>query len=65
MLTPQLTLPPEIWIRISSFLAPTEVTRLFGVNRLFYELAMDCRYSHLSLHDYPAFKRTKACLRFV
>ncbi|KAF9488341.1 hypothetical protein BDN71DRAFT_467316 [Pleurotus eryngii] len=62
MPTPQLTLPPEIWIRISSFLSPTEVTRLYGVNRLFYELAMDCRYSHLLLYDYRTFKRTEACL---
>ncbi|KAL4257691.1 hypothetical protein AB1N83_012069 [Pleurotus pulmonarius] len=62
MSTPGATLPPEIWIRISSFLDSREVTRLYGVNRLFYELALERRYSRLALDRYRAFQRTKACL---
>ncbi|KAF4594384.1 hypothetical protein EYR40_009188 [Pleurotus pulmonarius] len=65
MSTPGATLPPEIWIRISSFLDSREVTRLYGVNRLFYELALERRYSRLALDRYRAFQRTKACLRYT
>ncbi|KAF4580664.1 ATP phosphoribosyltransferase (ATP-PRTase) (ATP-PRT) [Pleurotus pulmonarius] len=57
-----ISLPPEIWIRVLTFLPDPEVVRLYGVDLLFYDVAMARRYGHLSLADYAAFERTKACV---
>ncbi len=59
------SLPPEIWIRVLTFLPDSEVVRLYGVDLLFYDVALARRYGHLSLADYAAFERTKACVRLV
>jgi hypothetical protein len=42
-------LPVELWLLIAEYLEPKEKRKLIGVNRLFYELAMDELYGHLSL----------------
>ncbi|TFK25837.1 hypothetical protein FA15DRAFT_616812 [Coprinopsis marcescibilis] len=42
-------LPVELWLYISELLSPQERVKLLGVNRLFYELAMDALYEKLSL----------------
>jgi hypothetical protein len=44
-----LPLPVEIWLLIAGNLNPDEKIMLMGVNRVFYELAMDERYCHLNL----------------
>jgi hypothetical protein len=42
-------LPVELWLLITEYLEPKEKRKLIGVNRLFFELAMDELYGHLSL----------------
>ncbi|EAU86666.2 hypothetical protein CC1G_07324 [Coprinopsis cinerea okayama7 len=42
-------LPVELWLQIAEFLKPEDKVRLLGVNRLFFELAMDQLYRNLSL----------------
>ncbi|KAF7327665.1 hypothetical protein MKEN_00345900 [Mycena kentingensis (nom. inval.)] len=40
-----LDLPPELWLRIISFIPDESLVRLVGVNLLFYSAALDTRYS--------------------
>jgi hypothetical protein len=45
------TLPREVWIIIAGFIDPTELEKLNGVNRVFYEIVMDNRYREVGLVD--------------
>lgn len=47
-------LPTELWLRIAYFVPDVDLNRLFSVNHLFFDLAMDRRYKRLIIdHDRP------------
>ncbi|KAL4259985.1 F-box domain-containing protein [Pleurotus pulmonarius] len=61
----KLALPSETWVHILSFLADSEILPLYGVNRLFYNVAMESQYRLLSFCDGKGFLLGNACLRDV
>ncbi|KAL4257690.1 hypothetical protein AB1N83_012068 [Pleurotus pulmonarius] len=61
----KLALPVEIWVHILSFLAHSEIMPLYRMNRLFYTVAMDLRYRHISFCDQEGFVLGNACSRNV
>jgi hypothetical protein len=42
-------LPSELWMIIAELIGPVELHKLLGVNRVFFELAMDNRYREVNL----------------
>jgi hypothetical protein len=42
-------LPAELWLEVLSYFPPASVMDLMGVNRLFFELALDFKYQELQL----------------
>lgn len=47
-------LPIELWMAIAEFIDPVELEKLIGVNRGFFEIAMDKRYTEVKLIEYPS-----------
>ncbi|KAL0955894.1 hypothetical protein HGRIS_002091 [Hohenbuehelia grisea] len=43
------TLPAEIWMEIARYIPRIELKRLYAVNRVFFRLAMEMRYSHIHI----------------
>ncbi|TFK41713.1 hypothetical protein BDQ12DRAFT_720539 [Crucibulum laeve] len=60
----EVALPPEIWLHIAQFLPRASHFRLYGLNRMFYELYMDEKYKAITfgaidkgfLHDLDSLK---------
>ncbi|KAG6832780.1 hypothetical protein H0H92_009398 [Tricholoma furcatifolium] len=42
-----LSLPVEIWLHVATFLPSSSIDELLGLNRLFFDLAMDARYGDI------------------
>ena len=41
--------PSELWLEVLSYLPPSYVVNLVGVNRFLFELALDYKYEELQL----------------
>ncbi|KAL4259982.1 hypothetical protein AB1N83_010657 [Pleurotus pulmonarius] len=61
----KVALPAEIWVHILSFLDSSEIMPFYRMNRLFYTVAMDSRYRHISFCDQEGFVLWNACSRDV
>lgn len=44
-------LPPEVWLHVAQFIPDNAIRTLMGVNRLFFNLAMDARYRKIIFVD--------------
>ncbi|KAL0954897.1 hypothetical protein HGRIS_003830 [Hohenbuehelia grisea] len=57
-------LPDDIWFEIARFIPEAELTSLYGVNRCFFELALNLRYrevylTHLTMHSIKLLEHLK------
>ena len=43
------SLPPEIWLNVALFVRDNELRHLLGINRLFFDIAMDLRWKEVVL----------------
>ena len=53
--------PPEIWLHVAKFIPKEDLRDLFGVNSIFFNIAMDIRYREIlisttTVHDIMEFK---------
>jgi len=46
-MTPNI--PPEIWLRTAQFISPSTIRNLYSVNPVFLYLALNDRYSDITL----------------
>ena len=54
-------IPPEIWLHVAKFIAKEDLRDLFGVNSIFFNIAMDIRYREIviittTMHDIIKFE---------
>ena len=60
-------IPPEIWFQIAKFIPNEDVCDLLGVNRVFFNIAMDIRYREIMIgtrtpdQDIKTLKRIRWC----
>ena len=40
-------IPPEIWLHVTKFIPEEDLRDLFGVNSIFFNIAMDIRYREI------------------
>ena len=61
-------IPPEIWFHIAKFIPNKDVRDLLGVNRVFFNIAMDIRYREIMIgartpeQDIKTLKRIRCIL---